>query len=737
MRRKGRRKAVGAGPGLQPRPSVPPFHEPYPGPGSDGRRRGHSDGGRCVGGKREVQFETAAAKPPGNSRFSANRVELGFDPMDRRPVGVRSRRRRTRHNPEPPVTGAFRVDAGQHPEHPLGDGAECVVAEGIHGRRVKAFVLGVAVPALPHRRGSVLHLVSPRREFAALKEADGQIVIPRRAENRQQGIGSQETGGHPVVVAGDELRQMPGRGRAETLRNQTERQRQGIGGLGAGAQAASGFEVVLLKHGGDAGEQLLVSFALGGFPDGGCHLRHQAGRVSEVGGVDELNGSRAAQGKPVAPRVGVVHAAEAGAAPPAELHEAGHRAPVPFDQPRVAVRFPDLVRHNHPGVHPRRAVGCLLPMLHRIGRVIGESAVVTLRFRQVVQPLGEECGGVGMECRRAAVDLGVARPAQPFVALRAIRGDLDKVRALRPDDVAVKLVRHLVRGRERTRKWRIGMDHDSGHRIQGRLAARIAGDFDVPESVIGEARCPRLHSGAAQDVGVGSPSLAQVLGHQTAVRIDHFPEPESHPRTRRAGDLQPRDAGEVLPQVEDERAPGRTQHADRPDFLDGADIGRRVGLHPERRGEPEFDLAAAGPVVEDRPGGPVGARGDSLLPAAVVEGGFAPAGHLAPRVVGLAHQQVGFQGRAGGALPGRVAGDGAPRAAGKLQYQLEQQRRRLAVKIPARAVGSVARQQGVADIAGVPAVGEDGADGVGAVPQQGRNVPGAVIGALAVVRPAG
>ena len=66
----------------------------------------------------------------------------------------------------------------------------------------------------------------------------------------------------------------------------------------------------------------------------------------------------------------------------------------------------------------------------------GELAVGPLGVFQIDQPLGEEGLHVGVERGGADVDLGVAGPAQPLVALRAVGGDVDEVGPLRPVDVA-------------------------------------------------------------------------------------------------------------------------------------------------------------------------------------------------------------------------------------------------------------------------------------------------------------
>ena len=82
--------------------------------------------------------------------------------------------------------------------------------------------------------------------------------------------------------------------------------------------------------------------------------------------------------------------------------------------------------------------------------------------------------------------------------------------------------------------------------------AGIAGHFDVAEAVEGEPRLPDLLALALEDVGVGAPGGAEILGVDRAVGVEHFGEAEDDLRAGRPADLQPREAGEVLAQVEHE-----------------------------------------------------------------------------------------------------------------------------------------------------------------------------------------
>ena len=171
-------------------------------------------------------------------------------------------------------------------------------------------------------------------------------------------------------------------------------------------------------------------------------------------------------------------------------------------------------------------------MLHRVGSVVGEGAVRTLRFREVVEPFGVKSGRIGMISGGAGVDLGVARPSQPLVALRAVSRHLEEVRSLGPHHVLEEPVGHRVGRFKAAGARRIGVEDNAGNIVERGLAG-IPGQFDVLEAMIGEARRVALaRCIAAQDEGIGGARFAQVLRHQAPVRVDHFgvADPDGGPR---------------------------------------------------------------------------------------------------------------------------------------------------------------------------------------------------------------
>ena len=89
---------------------------------------------------------------------------------------------------------------------------------------------------------------------------------------------------------------------------------------------------------------------------------------------------------------------------------------------------------------------------------------------------------------RADEELGVARPAQPLVALRAVGGHLQIVALLAPDDVVLKLVDQRAGALELARAvaWSVCTTMPVTA-SQGRLF-RQAAHLHVAEAVEGEAR---------------------------------------------------------------------------------------------------------------------------------------------------------------------------------------------------------------------------------------------------------
>ena len=117
------------------------------------------------------------------------------------------------------------------------------------------------------------------------------------------------------------------------------------------------------------------------------------------------------------------------------------------------------------------------------------------------------------------------------------------------------------------------------------------------------------------------------------------------------------------------------------------------------------------------------------VPSRVVEAGLGPTGHLPTGVVGLAHEEVGEEDRARRATPRAVGREALRRAVLVLDVELRE-------KLRARTVEGAPVFGVEPEESGEPAVAEDGAEGVGTLREQRRDVVGLVLDAPVVVRPA-
>ena len=101
-----------------------------------------------------------------------------------------------------------------------------------------------------------------------------------------------------------------------------------------------------------------------------------------------------------------------------------------------------------------------------LGRHIGKCAVGRLAVIHVDQPLGEECRHVGIVGGGADEHLGIAHPAQPLVALRAIGGHAEIIAPLAPLNVGLQLVDPRIGTGKLARPRRVGANDDAGDRVR-------------------------------------------------------------------------------------------------------------------------------------------------------------------------------------------------------------------------------------------------------------------------------
>ncbi len=105
-----------------------------------------------------------------------------------------------------------------------------------------------------------------------------------------------------------------------------------------------------------------------------------------------------------------------------------------FDDTFIAVNLVYRPRADDAGIAPG---GCAVAHRDLTRRHIGKRSFRALRIFEVNQPLGEKCCDVHIVSRRADENLGVAGPAQPFIALWAVGRHLDKVAPLAPYYISV------------------------------------------------------------------------------------------------------------------------------------------------------------------------------------------------------------------------------------------------------------------------------------------------------------
>src|SRR5208337_587633 len=107
----------------------------------------------------------------------------------------------------------------------------------------------------------------------------------------------------------------------------------------------------------------------------------------------------------------------------------------------------------HPGLHARVLLfqNAAIPEgeIHRPwhdSRNVGPTnrTVILLIEGEILEPFGIKRGGIVIEGSGAGKDLGVSSPTQALVPLRAIRGNVEEISFLPPDNVVLKLIQQLI-----------------------------------------------------------------------------------------------------------------------------------------------------------------------------------------------------------------------------------------------------------------------------------------------------
>src|ERR1019366_4965015 len=221
----------------------------------------------------------------------------------------------------------------------------------------------------------------------------------------------------------------------------------------------------------------------------------------------------------------------------------------------------------------------------------------------------------------------------------------------------------------------------------------------------GEMRLVHFVPVALEDVAVSLVRSTEVGGVEVAGRVEHFAVTQGDGGTSAPSYAQAHPAGDVLAQVEQGLARRGLEDGHRLHDL-GATHWLRYRSHECcRRGLGERDR----------------------LQVAVVVGSGRPAGTFQSRVVRLAAIDVGGADRAGGRLPRTIGRDGHGATIGVVDLQLHQQCDGSAVVVLATVE---------AEVATIPTVAEDDADGVPAGDKIAGDVVGLVLQTRVIAGPA-
>ena len=160
-----------------------------------------------------------------------------------------------------------------------------------------------------------------------------------------------------------------------------------------------------------------------------------------MSGADQVFRSVGTDGQPVAVIAATQFFTRCGYVPPDQVNAV---ATAPFDpthhgrvmlgeQAGIAVNLIDSPRANHPGIAPGRGAG----PGPDARTDVRECSVSHLCIIHIDEPLGEECGHVGIVGGGADKHLGIAHPAESLITLRAVSGNAQVIPALTPYNVRI------------------------------------------------------------------------------------------------------------------------------------------------------------------------------------------------------------------------------------------------------------------------------------------------------------
>src|SRR5207245_1687493 len=257
-----------------------------------------------------------------------------------------------------------------------------------------------------------------------------------------------------------------------------------------------------------------------------------------------------------------------------------HRLPATLNHAAVAIGLVNGPGTDDAGITPG---GAKIPtMLEWIGSVAGKDTAGALRFHKLSQPLGVERGDVGIESGSSHIDLSVTGPTEALISLRTIGRKIQKISALRPNNIFEKAIHKRVGALEIAGKTRFRVHDNARNGIQIRCA-RIASQFHIWETVESEAGDEGFPERiAAQDVGVSSTGFAEVFGHQTAIGMQHLTVTKANLDAGRPFYFQGHDTRKILAEIENVNAVCWGGDGERFDLLDSLDGHAGKRLEPRR-----------------------------------------------------------------------------------------------------------------------------------------------------------
>ena len=418
--------------------------------------------------------------------------------------------------------------------------------EGVHIHGLEALLRRPSVPTLPHGGGSHLNGEQPRGISLLLEQAVGQVITPGDVQRLKEAGRADESGGKVVVETSDLVREFGGGLLLQVVRNKPHREGKDIAGLAATTQGAVGIK--------ESGEGLLeLVMKLGVFrlglcvPNGMCHLGHELRIVGIIGRIHDFWGGTAPFVQPITEVVafklpgGVLRL---GGEP---IHETLHRGIVITNHGGVVVGEPDLIGNDDGRICPCR---CSTASQH-IGSNIRNGSVGMLGvLAQGCQPLGEE--GVDVEVVGGGGDeeFSISCPPCTFVALRAVRRNVEVVRFLSPDNIVVELVQDGTGALEGSRPFHGSVDNHACYHGRFRFL-REAPDLDIAESMEGGKRFERLLACAGQRKAICRGGAAQIGRVERAIRVEKFTIPDDELLSGASLQLQTRPTAHVLSEIED------------------------------------------------------------------------------------------------------------------------------------------------------------------------------------------